>query len=291
MIGKAKSPRRKRSTLKRNFVTPEGVDLQLTLGSAGERAGAFLIDLIIMFAILIAASLITAALFNGFGSAADPVFAIIWLLGFFILRNFWFTLFEMGGQGATPGKRLMGLRVVARDGARLSGAAVVTRNALREIEIFLPFSLLAATGVEGSNTDAYIWAALLWSGLFLFLPLFNRDRLRAGDMLAGTWVVQVVKNDLAFDLTAATSERQRTHFTDQALDLYGEFELQTLEDVLRRNDPEAIRIVAQTIRSKLSLPDDGDDYNFLFDYYAALCARLEKGMMLGKRRADKFKNA
>ena len=291
MVGKAKSPRRKRRTLKRNFVTPEGVDLQLTLGSAGERAGAFLIDLIIMFAILIAASLITAALFNGFGSAADPVFAIIWLLGFFILRNFWFTLFEMGGRGATPGKRLLGLRVVARDGARLSGAAVVTRNALREIEIFLPFSLLAATGAEGSNTDAYIWAALLWSGLFLFLPLFNRDRLRAGDMLAGTWVVQVVKNDLAFDLTAAPNERQRTHFTDQALNLYGEFELQTLEDVLRRNDPEAIRIVAQTIRSKLSMPDEGDDYDFLFDYYAALCARLEKGLMLGKRRADKFENA
>ena len=29
------------------------------------------------------------------------------------------------GRGATPGKRLMGLRVVARDGARLTGGAVI----------------------------------------------------------------------------------------------------------------------------------------------------------------------
>ena len=31
--------------------------------------------------------------------------AIIWLLGFFLLRNFYFTLFEMRARAATPGKR------------------------------------------------------------------------------------------------------------------------------------------------------------------------------------------
>jgi len=38
--------------LKRTFVTPEGVDLQLELGSAGSRAGAFIIDLILMTLVL-----------------------------------------------------------------------------------------------------------------------------------------------------------------------------------------------------------------------------------------------
>ena len=39
--------------LKRTFVTPEGVDLQLELGSAGSRAGAFIIDFVLMTVILV----------------------------------------------------------------------------------------------------------------------------------------------------------------------------------------------------------------------------------------------
>ena len=50
----------------------------------------------------------------------------------------------MGGRGATPGKRMLGLRVVARDGARLTGGAVIARNAMREIEVFLPLSFFFA---------------------------------------------------------------------------------------------------------------------------------------------------
>jgi hypothetical protein len=37
----------------RSFVTPEGVDLRLELGSAGARAGAFMLDATMMIAILI----------------------------------------------------------------------------------------------------------------------------------------------------------------------------------------------------------------------------------------------
>jgi len=32
----------------------------------------------------------------------------------------------------------------------------------------------------------------------------------------------------------------------------------------------------------------GDDYGFLADYYAALCAHLEAGLMIGRRRESKF---
>jgi hypothetical protein len=46
--------------------------------------------------------------------------------------------------------------------------------------------------------------------------------------------------------------------------------------------------VASTIRAKAGLPDDGDDYGFLSDYYAALCAHLEAGLMVGRRRENKF---
>lgn len=275
------------ASLRRGFVTPEGVDLQLELGSAGTRAAAFMIDAMLIIAILVVMTIIIAMLLV---ASKAGVLAILWLLGFFILRNGWFTLFEMGGRGATPGKRAMGLRVVARDGARLTGGAVIARNAMREIEVFLPLSFLFAQVAEGVADAFLVIFALSWSGIFLFFPLFNRDRLRIGDMIAGTWVVRSGVTKLGTDLVAPV-ERQRMIFPDAALDLYGVYELQTLEDVLRGGREDAIATVAWSIRNKAGLPDDGRDYEFLSDYYAALCARLERGLMVGRRRENKYAGA
>jgi uncharacterized RDD family membrane protein YckC len=274
-------------SMRRVFVTPEGVDLQLELGSAGTRAAAFMLDAFIIVFVLIVATIILALLLV---TAKAEVLGVLWLLGFFVLRNCWFSLFEMGGRGATPGKRLMGLRVVARDGARLTGGAVIARNAMREIEVFLPLSFLGAQTAEGA-ADAFLTLfALLWSGIFLFFPLFNRDRLRVGDLIAGTWVVRSASGALGADLAARHAPVRRS-FSAAALNLYGVYELQTLEDVLRNGSGEAVAIVARTIRHKAGIDDDGDDYGFLSDYYAALCARLEGGLMLGRRRENKYENA
>ncbi|MFZ5794479.1 MAG: RDD family protein, partial [Pseudomonadota bacterium] len=229
----------------------------------------------------------TIAIVLLFVASKQSALAILWLLGFFVLRNGWFALFEMGGRGATPGKRLMGLRVVARDGARLTGGAVIARNAMREIEVFLPLSFLMSQAVQGLADSFVTIFALGWSGIFLFFPLFNRDRLRIGDLLAGTWVVRTVRGELGADLVVA-SERARRVFPEAALDLYGVYELQTLEEVLRSGREDAIATVAATIRRKAGLPDDHDDRGFLDDYYAALCGRLERGLLVGRRRADKF---
>ena len=272
-------------SLKRSFVTPEGVDLKLELGSAGSRAGAFLIDALIMIVLLVVVTIVLL-LVAGKSSGTGEFLTILWLIGFFLLRNGWFSLFEMGSRGATPGKRLMGLRVVARDGSRLTGAAVIARNAMREIEVFLPLGFLGQQTAAGTADTFLVLFALTWSGIFLFFPLFNRDRLRIGDMLAGTWVVRSDVAKLGADLVAPV-ERQRRIFPDAALDLYGVYELQTLEDVLRGGREDAIATVAWSIRNKAGLPDDGHDYEFLSDYYAALCARLERGLMVGRRRENK----
>lgn len=274
------------SRLRRTFITPEGVDLRLELGTAGSRAGAFLIDLIFMGMVLLAATL---ALVFLFAASQSQFFAMIWILGFFVLRNGWFILFEMGTRGATPAKRLLGLRVVARDGARLTATAVIARNAMREIEFFLPLQFLGARAVEGTADALLTIFSLLWSAIFLFFPLFNRDRLRIGDLVAGTWVVRTDRLKLSHDLIGAGYSPRRA-FPQRALGLYGVYELQTLEDVLRNENPEAIATVARTIRRKADLPDDGDDYGFLSDYYAALCAKLEAGLMVGRRRAGKWES-
>ena len=269
---------------RRTFVTPEGVDLRLELASGASRAGAFLIDALMMIVLLI---MVTIVLVYMAVPGVDQFLAILWLLGFFILRNGWFSLFEMGSRGATPGKRLLGLRVVARDGARLTGAAVVARNAMREIEVFLPLSFLAARAAEGAADTFLVIFSLLWSGIFLFFPLFNKDRLRIGDLVAGTWVVSLSKLALSRDLVSSSAKPSRT-FSDEALSLYGIYELQTLEEVLRQENPEAIATVARTIRAKAGLTDDGDDSGFLSDYYTALCAKLESGLLVGRRRETKW---
>lgn len=268
---------------RRGFVTPEGVDLQLELGGAGTRAAAFLIDVTLMLIVMIA---VTAALFALDQATQADIAKILWLIGAFVLRNGWFVLFETGGRGATPGKRLMGLRVVARDGARLTAGAVLARNAMREIEVFLPLSFLGAQAATGT-ADAFLTIfAMLWTGIFLLFPLFNRDRLRIGDLVAGTWVVQTAVRTLIPDL-APTSDRPRRVFSETALALYGIYELQALEDVIRGGDDLARITVAAAIRRKAGLADDGDDDAFLADYYAALCGRLEGGLLVGRRRLDK----
>lgn len=273
--------------MRRSFVTPEGVDLQLELGTAGSRAAAFMIDGMMIVTLLI---LMTVGLaFLSLASKAEWIM-ILWLLGFFVLRNGWFSLFEMGGRGATPGKRLMGLRVVARDGARLTGGAVIARNAMREIEVFLPLSFLGQQTAQGTADAFLVIFALVWSGIFLFFPLFNRDRLRIGDLIAGTWVVRTVGARLGTDLVHSVEGPRRT-FSEAALDLYGVYELQTLEDVLRAGRPDAIATVARIIRDKAGIDEWGNDREFLADYYAALCARLESGLMVGRRRENKFEQA
>lgn len=275
--------------LKRRFITPEGVDLQLALGGAGERAAAFMIDAAIILATLIGMSILLGLLGykSDAGNAGLDAIVVLWLLGFFVLRNGWFTLFEIGGRGATPGKRLMGLRVVARDGKRLTGGAVIVRNAMREIEVFLPLTFLAAGRIQGVYDAAMTLFMLGWTGVFLLFPLFNRDRLRVGDLLAGTWVVHTVRASLAADLAAPREAAERRRFDDAALRLYGIYELQTLEDVLRRHNPDAMALVAGSIRRKAGMPDDGDDEGFLHDYYLALCTRLEREVALGRRRENK----
>src|SRR3954471_21364140 len=85
-------------TMRRSFVTPEGVDLRLELGSAGARAAAFMLDAFMMLVILI---LVTIAVSYLIKDGKSQVLEILWLIGFFVLRNGWFVLFEISGRGAT----------------------------------------------------------------------------------------------------------------------------------------------------------------------------------------------
>jgi len=281
--------------LVREFLTPEGVDLRLTLGSAGERAGAFLLDVAIIVASLIGMSLMVALVFAGSGFKSGEFLSTLWLVGFFLLRSGYFIIFEMTPRAATPGKRALGLRVASRDGGRLTSEAVFARNAMREIEVFLPLTFLAGSGAAGEQVDGWLTLlGLLWSGVFAFFPLFNRDRLRVGDFVAGTWVVKAPRRVLAADLSEdGAHSLPRFAFTADQVGAYGVKELHVLEEVLRRREPRTMTAVADRIRNKIGwAKTEGEaDREFLGAYYAALRGRLETRLLFGHRRKDKFDKA
>ena len=282
----------------RTLITPEGVDLRLRIADAGQRASAFLIDILIIVGALILLTILAgfaAASAQGVVPGSQPslgadVATIIWLVGSFLLRNAYFTVFELSPRAATPGKRALGLRVAARDGGRLRAEAVFARNAMRELEVFMPLTVL---GLAVSHGDVGGWTLLLgiaWCSVFLFFPLFNRDRLRAGDLVGGTWVVRTPKQGLARDLADVASEKKERHaFTTAQLDAYGIKELHVLEDVLRLRDRKTMRAVADRIANKIgwAIDPNESDYDFLSAYYAGLRGRLEARLLMGRRRRDK----
>jgi uncharacterized RDD family membrane protein YckC len=273
--------------MRRRLVTPEGVDLSLRLASRSQRLAAFVLDLMIMAAVLVGITIfLTIALVSSGGYGAQLIF-VVWLLGFFLLRNGYFIIMELGPRAATFGKRANGLRVVARSGARLTADAVIARNLLREIEFYLPLSFLLYRSSEGTADAWMSTIGLAWACIFLFFPMFNKDGLRVGDLLAGTWVISAPQRVLGAELLEDRSEAPDFHFTDEQIDAYGVFELQTLEKVLREGHPEAMSTVSWTIRQKLGIGDVSTDYEFLSAYYAALRARLERKLLFGRRRLDK----
>ena len=289
MAKKSKPPKPPASS-RRTLVTPEGVDLGVELASHGARAGAFLIDLSIMAAALFLLTLLLGPFLGQEGAAA-----IVFMLIAFILRAAWFSLWEMTRAAATPGKRMMRIRVAMRSGARLTPDAILARNLTRELEVFLPISVAFSTvavavGLTGVGGALGILAAFIWCLIFVFMPLFNRDRLRAGDLIGGTWVVEAPRPKLEPDLAADAHEMARRFaFTPAQVDAYGVMELQVLEDVIRRFDARVAADVARRIREKIGwTPAAGEsDKEFLHAYYAALRRRLEQQLLFGRRRKDK----
>jgi len=160
---------------------------------------------------------------------------------------------------------------------------------MREIEVFLPLSIIAARGGAGVADTLSTIFGLVWALLFSLFLLFNRDRLRIGDLLAGTWVVETPKFKLVEDLSQRKDPvDKRFHFSPAQLDAYGIAELHKLEDVLRRDDYSAMKAVAETIGRKIGAKVEPiDSKAFLTAYYGDLRAYLERKLLLGNRKADK----
>ena len=285
----------------RQIVTPEGVPLRFTLASGGERAAAFMLDLLFLVIAIVAVAVVLRIAGDGAWSTALGTVAA------FVLRNFYFVICETRWQGRTPGKRIVGTRVVDARGGQLEAGSILVRNLVREIEVWQPLGFLLVGEVMWPEAPA--WAKLVawvWLLIFALMPLFNRDRLRIGDLLAGTWVVADPKTMLLPDLAdarasappgwAAPAAPAAVYaFSPAQLGVYGIYELQVLEGVLRSEAGsathyETLAAVAGKIHAKIGYqyPVPPAHYEqFLRDFYLALRAHLEKRLLFGQRREDK----
>jgi uncharacterized RDD family membrane protein YckC len=297
--------RLRRSPRDRILVTPEGIAMPVTVASRSARAGALILDLTFISLLVLGTTLAILYIAGGAIGMIDKVgdgssigsalqfLMVAWIIIVFLSRNAYFLYFELGPRGATPGKRLASIRIAARDGGRLTPEMVIARNLLRDIELFLPLIFLASGGMD---SGAAWFAATAWFLIFTLFPLFNRDGLRAGDIVAGSWVLERPRRKLEAAMSvpqasARTGEPAgpRYKFDEAELSVYGEYELQALERVLREQRRDSIESVYQTIAGKIGRSDGlNDERAFLEDYYTQLRARLEIGMRMGRRKADKF---
>lgn len=146
--------------------TPEHVTLDLEIAGVGSRALAAIVDTFILGGLALAL-LVSLAILGGYGVRVAVWASLLLALAGFAAGHLYFILFEGLRAGQTPGKRLVGIRVVMDTGHPVTVGAAVARNLLRLAD-FLP--------------PPYLTGSLL--------AAFHPQGKRLGDLVAGTVVVR-----------------------------------------------------------------------------------------------------
>lgn len=124
---------------KLNIDTPEQIALEFSLASIGSRFLALAIDTLIQVAL--AALLFGLVVFGAWIAGRTAGGASTWLLaaliiGLFLVYYGYFAAYEIAWNGQTPGKRVIGLRVIHATGRPLSAFEAVVRNIVRVVDQF-----------------------------------------------------------------------------------------------------------------------------------------------------------
>ena len=240
-----------------DVATGESVAFTYELAGLGSRFLAVFVDLTIQIAVALAAIFGLAWLGRGGSGAArgSPEierigYAIalgLIYFGLFMLFDGYFILFEWLWGGRTPGKRLVGIRVVRDGGFPVDFVSSVIRNVVRILEFALGFYAISA-----------------------FSALLSPRNRRLGDLAAGTIVVR----DERYAGTLVPPEGDRTEYDPVVRDLSTE-----QCDLIRRYDArraalsrkaraEIASAIASGIRPKLGASYAHLDDDALLSYLA-----------------------
>ena len=238
--------------------SPEGVRLELAIAGPAPRMIAYAIDLAIM-ALLVIFLLMTlpigsalnkwfVTLFHRAAGSVRPgnpkgqldvqvggVVIAIFLLAQFVIETGYFIFWEMLTTGRSPGKAVVGLRVVQRNGLPIELGSTMVRNLTRIVD------LLPANYVVG-----------------LISMLLSPSGERLGDHAAGTIVIRL-------DRPPAAPEIQ-TSMNPESLSL--------TREQLARIGPREIRLIRATLRRLATIPEDRRE-QLLAEVTESLRQRLE----------------
>jgi len=156
---------------KHTIETPEQLRLDFAVAGIGSRFLALAIDSLIQIGVVVLIFIILAA-FNSVFAFAIRGQSSVWLLAatsvlFFLLFFGYFAIFEILWNGQTPGKRLIGIRVVKDSGRPLTAAESIGRNLLRILDQLPGFYAIG-----------------------MAVALLNSRNKRLGDLIAGSMVVR-----------------------------------------------------------------------------------------------------
>ena len=150
------------------IVTPENIAFQYRIAGPFRRMLAYAIDILVR--VLAMVVIVIIGLFAGFASLGAPAVGV-GLVMWFIIDWFYGGLFEALWNGQTPGKYVVGLRVLNCEGQPIHGYQAILRNFLRAADA-MPVILIFPTYQVG------FWTSLL-----------TRRMQRLGDLASGTIVV------------------------------------------------------------------------------------------------------
>ena len=150
------------------MVTPEAVALEFRTANLGSRILAYLIDMVVVVAGILAGLFAVALL----GQASDVVVPdwVALTIVLVLLPSWWlgyFIAFETLWRGRTLGKAALGLRVVTKEGAPIRFRHAAIRGLLGLVDFLVLGGFLAVVFI-----------------------LFTRDNQRLGDLVAGTLVLR-----------------------------------------------------------------------------------------------------
>src|SRR6202163_1126970 len=150
-------------------LTPERVSLQYDIAGIGSRGAATLVDTAVQaLALMVVLIGLTAALaVSDAGPGTSALVIAFFALAIFLVTSGYYILFEILWSGQTPGKRLVGVRVIRENGYPIRPIDAVIRNVVRIVD-WLPFIY----------------------GVGVLTMLLNKRARRLGDFASGTIVVR-----------------------------------------------------------------------------------------------------
>lgn len=167
--------------------TAENIAFAYRTAGPFRRGVAFGIDYAIRIFVFVAAGIVLGILGVLTGGALSSIGAFFFLLLWFITECFYGALFETFMNGQTPGKWILGVRVVTREGQPINAMQAVLRNLFRWVDMSPPVYFW----FEGP--DQYIPLNITCLVALVTMSIDPRFR-RLGDLVAGTMVVVNERN-------------------------------------------------------------------------------------------------